>query len=557
MSALKLSFIIAAIDKATEPVRKVNERIEKMTEPVRRVRASFNSLVRESGLTRIADQAKVVGEKFRGVTSALRGIGAAGLVAAAGVAALWFPMKRVIDDASKIGDTANMLGMSAREFQRISYALTLDGSSAEDAATSLRFLQKNAQDAIRGNKELQKAFERVGMSAQFVTKNLGDPAALLMRLSDGMEKLPTQAARIESGMTLMGNGGAKTIQTLSQGSDVIRRLGDEAEATGTVLSDDMVKRFKDTGDELTKLSAVLTGVARVITAAALPVIDKIAAQIKAWAVANRALIATRVTGFVERLMTNLPRIVDTTLRIVGAVGAAIVVMDRIAQVMGGWDNVITALAGVLALKLVVAIYALGAAIVAMIPTIITFGAILLTTPIGWFLGAVALLAGAAYLVYRNWAPISEFFTNLWDGIVGAATDGIEFIMGKVNAVLAFVQGVILKLDSITPEWVKKWTLPGGMLAAAANAIRPAVAPAVAAANAVAPAVAPIAAANARRPAGAAPSALPGGARAARAEVGGTINIKIDQEGRAKVASMQSDNPGVDFDIHSGMLGVGS
>lgn len=537
MSALKLSFIIEAIDRATAPVKKVNERLDKITEPVRRIRASVNALARESGLPGVARQAAVVGERFRGVTSALRGIGAAGLVAAAGVAALWFPMKRVIDDASKIGDTANMLGMSAREFQRISYALTLDGSSAEDAANSLRFLQKNAQDAIRGSKELQKAFERVGMSAAFVTKNLGDPAALLMRLSDGMAKLPTQAARIESGMTLMGKGGAKTIQTLSQGADVIRRLGDEAEATGTVLSDDMVKRFKDTGDELTKVRAVLTGVARVITAVALPVIDRIAGQTKAWAIANRALIASRVGEFVERLTARLPQIVDTTLRIVSAIGAAIVATDRIVQAMGGWTTVITALAVVLGVKLLVSVVLLGAAIGKLTLAFVKFLLLMLASPIGPFLAAIGLLAGAAFLVYKNWAPIAEFFTTLWEGITGAATDGIEFIMGKVNAVLAFVQGAILKLDGMMPEWVKKWTLPGAALAAAANAVRPAGAIATAA--------------NAARPA-VAPSALPGNL-AAKADVGGTINIKIDQDGRARVASMRSDNPGIGYDVDTGVM----
>lgn len=30
--------------------------------------------------------------------------------------------------------------------------------------------------------------------------------------------------------------------------------------------------------------------------------------------------------------------------------------------------------------------------------------------------AIALLAGAAYLVYQNWGPIKEFFVNLWGGI---------------------------------------------------------------------------------------------------------------------------------------------
>lgn len=530
MRALKLSFIIEAIDKATAPVRAVNQRIEKITEPVRAVRASFNALVRESGLTRIADQAGVVAQKFQGVTGALRGIGAAGFVAAAGAAALWFPFKNVIDQGSKINDTAAMLGVTSREFQRLSYALTLDGSSAEDAATSLRFLQKNAVEALTGSKEMVTWFRRAGMSADFLKKNLNNPIALVYKLSDAMAKNVSPAQRIALMQALLGRAGARNAQTLSRGSAALRELGDEAERLGAVMDDKTVTAMDEVGDTLTRMGRALGGVMTIVTGAALPAIDSIAKRVTDWAVANRELVTSRVSEFMDRLVTNLPQIVDTTVRIVGAVGAAIVVIDQIAKVMGGWDIVITAVAVVLGGKLVFAIGALGLAVLRLIPPILSFGIAVAATPIGWFIGAVALLAGAAFLVYKNWAPISEFFTGLWEGVVGAATNGIEFIMGKVNAVLAFVQGVILKLDSITPEWVKKWTLPGAVLAAAANVVRPA---------------------------GVAPSALPGGARAGRAEVGGTINIKLDQDGRARVASMVSENPDVDFDVHSGIFGMGS
>jgi len=541
MSALRLSFIIEAIDRATAPVRAVNQRIEKVTEPIRKIRASVNSLVRESGLTRLADQAKVVGEKFEGVKSSILSIGAAGLVAAAGAAAVWLPMKHVIDQGSRINDTAEMLGVSARDFQRLAYALTLDGSSAEDAATALRFMQKNAVDALTGSKEMTTWFRRAGMSADFLKKNLNDPIAMVHKMSDAMAKNLSPAQRIALMQALLGRGGARLVQTLSQGSAALNKFGDEAERLGAVMDDKTVSAMDAVGDMLTRMDRALGGVMTVVTTAALPAITRIATGVTEWAVANRALIATRVTEFVERLVKNLPHIVEVATQIASAVGSAITRADALAQAIGGWENVFKAIAIVQGIQLAATLYQLGAAILALIPPIVSFGIALMATPVGWFIGAVALLAGAAFLIYKNWGPISEFFTDLWRGIVGAATSSIEFIMDKVNSIVAFVKDVILKLDAITPEWVKKWTLPGAVLSAAANAVRPA-----AAANAVRPA----AAANAVRPA--VPSALPGRAGAGRADVGGTINIKIDQDGRARVASMRSDNPGVDYDVDTGV-----
>lgn len=510
MSALKLSFIIEAIDRATAPVRAINERIERVTEPVRKVRASFNQLLQESHLPKLASQAKVVMEKFDGVTSSLRGIAGGALIVAGAAAAMWFPLKHVIDAGSKVNDTAAMLGVSAREYQRLAYALTLDGSSAEDAATAMRFLQRNAVEALSNNKEMAIWFRRAGISADFLRKNLRDPTALLYKLSDGMAKNITPAQRLAISQALLGRSSSRTVQTLARGSAALRELGDEAERLGAVMDDKTVAAMDDAGDSITRMERALGGVMNRITSAALPAIEKIVGRVTEWAVANRELIASRVAEYAERLIQNLPQIAETTMRVVGAIGSMITAADAVARAIGGWQNVMALVVGIMIGKAVIAVISLGSAIAALTPTIATLGAVLLASPIGWFLGIVALLAAAAYLVYKNWEPIKQFFVDLWETI----------------------KQTILQIDAATPEWIKKYTVPGMALSAAASAVRPSAAP--------------IGAASAAGAAGG-------------ADVSGTINIKIDQDGRARVAAMQSDNRGVDFDIDSGplFLGVGA
>ncbi|MFT6428298.1 MAG: hypothetical protein ACJAVC_001580, partial [Brevundimonas sp.] len=62
------------------------------------------------------------------------------------------------------------------------------------------------------------------------------------------------------------------------------------------------------------------------------------------------------------------------------------------------------------------------------------GLMLLANPITWIVlgivAAVALLAGAAYLIYRNWGTISTFFVNLWSNIKTAASVALGF-MGRL------------------------------------------------------------------------------------------------------------------------------
>lgn len=71
------------------------------------------------------------------------------------------------------------------------------------------------------------------------------------------------------------------------------------------------------------------------------------------------------------------------------------------------------------------------------------GATLMATPLGWIIASVAALAGLAFLVWKNWEPISEFFSNMftklahdWNEIVGWISDGISAI------------------GSIIPDWLK-------------------------------------------------------------------------------------------------------
>lgn len=53
--------------------------------------------------------------------------------------------------------------------------------------------------------------------------------------------------------------------------------------------------------------------------------------------------------------------------------------------------------------------------------------VFMVTPIGWIVGAVALVAGAAYLIYRNWEPIKGFFGGLWTEIKTGFSGGLSGI----------------------------------------------------------------------------------------------------------------------------------
>lgn len=86
---------------------------------------------------------------------------------------------------------------------------------------------------------------------------------------------------------------------------------------------------------------------------------------------------------------------------------------------------------------------------------IRLGIAILTTPIGWIMMAIALVAGAVYLIYKNWDTIGPWFKEMW-GKVG------DFFATLPAKALEWGSSIIKSLgDGISQQWeALKNTLKG-------------------------------------------------------------------------------------------------
>lgn len=113
----------------------------------------------------------------------------------------------------------------------------------------------------------------------------------------------------------------------------------------------------------------------------------------------------------------------------------------------------------------------GATALRMVGMAIMFiGRALLMNPIGLLITAIA---GAAFLIYKYWGPITTFFSGLWEGIKSAfsaaivwfmalpntfATFGANLISGLINGItngLGAVKDAITNVASSTIGWFKE------------------------------------------------------------------------------------------------------
>lgn len=203
----------------------------------------------------------------------------------------------------------------------------------------------------------------------------------------------------------------------------------------------------------------------------------------------------------------------------GSVGAAVTAFEAAAVAAGG---------------MIPAVVAAAAAF---------FGLDVAMLPVTLIVAAVAALAAIAYLVIRNWGPISKWWGQMWDQ---ASKLFVDFCLGVMkwgeglgtalsnwatklwdNIVDIFTKGPE-RLWNAMPDWMKSsflgglsMAVPGGPLIAGA-----AMAPAVASAF------------GNNQP------------------VKGKLDIHVTSDGQARVKDVQSSTPQWDFDVFNGSQALG-
>ncbi len=88
-------------------------------------------------------------------------------------------------------------------------------------------------------------------------------------------------------------------------------------------------------------------------------------------------------------------------------------------------------------------------------------------PIGLIVTGIAALAGLGYVVYKNWKPISDFFTNLWKSIengVSGALNALEKLSPISTGIKAVTQTVNFVTGKIPSYDVGSWNIPNDQLA---------------------------------------------------------------------------------------------
>lgn len=409
-----LSVIFRAVDRVTAPLRGIFGKVKAAS-------AGITGALDRTGLPIFTNSLKNVGGAIGGVgtavadsTKRLLGLGATlGITGAA----LNLFFQGFADATGAIGDTAERTGISRERFQELSFAAKLSGSSAETLAGALQKMQINIGAATAGSKELKEMFKGLGINIKDASGKLKSSDALFDTFVDRISKIKDPSLQAQAAVKIFGKSATELLPLIRGGGAGLKEMSAEARRLGVVISEDAVREGEAFGDTLDTLHAALGGVGNTIGSALVPQLNKLGTKLIDTIVKYRPQIEAFATSFAENLPGNIEKVTGFLGDLYDGVQPVISIFESLSNTFGAANLIFTALGLYIGGGLVMAVLNLALALKGL-------GAAITLTPVGWFLAAVVAIAGAAYVVYKNWDAIATFFEEKWDRVKAAFNDGI-------------------------------------------------------------------------------------------------------------------------------------
>ena len=179
-------------------------------------------------------------------------------------------VKATFELADAHAKLADRLGVSMQALQGLQHAGDLAGVSADEMERNLQKLSKQLGDAMRGEGDLAKALDRMGLSAGELIAMPLDQA--MQKIANGIAAINDPALRASLAVDLFGKSGQKMLNMLAEGGDGLTKARAEIEAMGA-MSRRQSKAIETMNDEWTRVSAMSKQAAGQVAAMAAPFIE--------------------------------------------------------------------------------------------------------------------------------------------------------------------------------------------------------------------------------------------------------------------------------------------
>ena len=176
-----------------------------------------------------------------------------------------------LDQIDRITKTARKLDITTEALSSLEFGATQAGVSQDVLAKSLEKMLASVGEATRGMGEGKDAFEKLALSADKL-KNL-DADTQMGRIGEAINKLGTQAEKIDLVRKIFGRGGAALLPFIAKGSKGFAEMRKQAEKFNQTFSALDGAKVEAANDAIFRLKSVITGAARQATIVLAPAIE--------------------------------------------------------------------------------------------------------------------------------------------------------------------------------------------------------------------------------------------------------------------------------------------
>ena len=347
--------------------------------------------------------------------------------------------REMVAALSQVGSSVKSAGYSEQFSVGLTGALIAQGREASVTANAIESMITTFSTLDMATTRQKAAFKTLGIgSDEFAAKFKKNGQAATQEFFDLVNKLPTEERTgVVSSIIGLNYGG--DILSVANNTELLGKnielLGTNADGTGKYLGSmnkefdsisstkaNEVQLFKNNFNVLaiTLGDALLPALSDAITAIT-PLIQSFAS----WAKQNPELIASTVKIVGGLLLAKVAfwGVSFAVLSVIRPIASLVTTFNRLRAGITVLRNM--AILGQLSPILM----KLGGALRFVGGVLRAIGLAAMANPL--FI-AIGLLAVAAYLIYRNWAPIKAFFIGLWNGLKSAVTRGVGAIKGSLG-----------------------------------------------------------------------------------------------------------------------------
>ncbi len=349
----------------------------------------------DKGINEAEKEGRSLGDSLKNAGKNIAKAGAA--VAGVGGALFGFA-NQVAGNADEIDKMSQKLGLSRRAYQEWDYVLQISGADINSMSAGLKTLTNKFDDAKSGTESSIDTFKRLGLSMEDIQDLSRED--LFKEVIFAFQNMEDSAERAALANDLFGRSGQELAPLFNTTAEDTKKLINEVNELGGIMSDDAVKDGAAFKDSLTALKSAFTGATNELAKELLP---------------NITDFIKKITDFVKG--GGIKRIIDNFKKLIPllkAGAAAFIAFKTITMLTGIFSAVSTAIQGVSTAQ------GLLNAVMAANP----FGAVALA--IGAVVGALTYLwntsedfRGAMKLILED---IGGFFSDCFEGITAIFDD---------------------------------------------------------------------------------------------------------------------------------------